>query len=452
MDELPPSDERLREMLLAYVDDLRIHIETMTRCGGSCGGCALEAEDRSDGRLLSRERLDGLTPFIQSFIEGHASRTRLREISINCTQADHLLAPPEQLADLVRWIAEAGMGKAIGFFTASAVGKRDRVLRAVDAIREASLKASQPLWLDLVFDPGKTSLAKFAGVYRDNIETIRGAFGDVDLNINVGPDTPLLVRPADLHAFLEHHQFLRFTMNLTPIASSSASFALAWSSIRDWICEFLDLWDPSKGCEVNVSQIFSTFAFLSDDRDQEDMRLLGEAVAKSASRSIFVAPDGSLSHTQAGFGDVPFAPRFGWKTTRRAEGDGYAASVDSARAFAARVCGKFLSDPSCAACQFRTVCPRTGIAALRGVMDGRLAPDVANGCPVGMREVLGRYLDYGERGTLRDQLCVKDFSYVPEGFDPAIRTNARSLRRRRLDALDFADLRTRRAAEAADAR
>jgi hypothetical protein len=299
---------------------------------------------------------------------------------------------------------------------------------------------NQPVWLDLVFDPAKTGLGKFSRVYRRNIDVIRHAFGDVDLNINVGPDTPRVMDPRRLHEFLDGHDFVRFTVNLTPNPGAARAFGAGWKPVIDWILAFLDGWDPARGCEINLAQIHGTFVYLGGDVWNVDSDSIVDIVAANAAKSVVVEASGALTHSQAGFGDVPFFSRFGWRPTHRAElRDGKALpGVDaSARAFAVRVARTFVAHPVCSGCRFRPVCARSGIAAIRHVMGGLIDASGFGGCPAGIAPVLERFVAYGEEARLVPMLGCKDVSYVPVGFAPSVRNRASPLRRRSLKPLDF---------------
>lgn len=420
---------------LDFTDNVKVNLELMTRCGGSCGGCMLDPEERIGGANWDKDRLRRLTPFVQGFIDGHVAAFNPLEIAINCGQGDHLLAEPEDLRDLVGWIAEAGLGRSIGFITASAVGKRDRVFKAVDAIRDASLAASQPIWIDLVFDPAKTLLGGFRETYRANIDHIRTSFGDVDFNINVGPDTVAHVRPRDLHDFLRESGIMRFTMNLTPTTRSMPGFRLSWEAIMDWAAEVMDLWDPADGTEINLGQVTSIAMLQAAGLEDEGSDTMATLVSLSARRSVYIDRSDWIWHTQAGFGDVAFSHRIDWRPTTRIPAtreEAFAAVEDSARRFTARILSGFMRSPTCVSCPFLTLCPRIGAAALQAANGGA----ISERCPSGLRPLLETFAGYG-RESLSRMLCEKTYTPVPAIFSSDIRPNARAIDARAVPGVAF---------------
>ena len=432
-------DSRLRTGVegstdLSYRDSVKVNLETLTRCGGSCMGCLLEESERRDGRLWSQDRFACLSPFISGFIEHHLAIFDPVEVSINCGQGDHLLVEPHDLANLVRWMSSVGAGRAIGFLTASAVGKHDRVRRAVDSIRETSLQIGQPVMLDLVFDPAKTRVSKFSDTYALNLEYIREAFGGVDLAINIGPDTVESLPPKALHAFLVDADVRRFTVNLTPTHLSRARFAGRFAAIFDWARDLLALWSINKGYEINLAQVAGTALLFSKGADAADPLLAHQILRQSAARSIYIDDTNMIWHSQEGFGDIAFSRRLGWQAHASIPQDKQSAGAvveRSADRFALEVSRAFLASAPCRACRHNQTCPRLGGAQLMRVGAGE-----GSDCPTGLRPILDHVAD---RVDLAELATLKTHTHLPAGFADGAVPHARTIGREQA-RMDFGAL------------
>ncbi len=421
-------------MTTPFRENLKINLETMTRCGGSCMGCVLGEGERRDASPWLPAWLAQIEPFVASYIAGHHSRWTPLETSINCGQGDHLLLDPSDLRQIVRFMHRAGAGRAIGFMTASAVGKTTHVAAAVDAIRDESLRLSQPVWIDLVVDPVKTRIDHFASTYADNIGLIRNAFGEVDLNINIGPDTIAVVSPEDVNAFIADNAIMRFSLNLTPTPASATAFKAAWPAIIAWIQHFLAIFEPGKDCEFNIGQELAV-SIVQHVGGGAEWPETARHVERAAQRSIHLDRTGFIGHTQAGFGDIAFSHRVGWRPSHLLPTNGedaYDLVGDSARRFAASVMRMFQTHQTCMGCEYARICPRVGVGAIRSAV-----PD-QDGCPSGLRDLIGSVAGRGE--DLKDMMCAKDFSYVPRGFADTVRANARAISVRDLAKMDFTSL------------
>lgn len=419
---------------LSYSDSVKVNLETLTRCGGSCMGCLLEETERRDGRLWPKARFDQLTPFVSGFIEHHLAQFDPIEVSINCGQGDHLLVDPEELRHLISWMSSVGAGRLIGFLTASAVGKHDRVRRAVDTIRETSLRIGQPIMLDLVFDPAKTQVAKFSDTYARNLEYIRVAFGGVDFAINIGPDTVDTLSPTALHGFLVSAGVRRFTVNLTPTLLSRSRFAGKFTAIFDWATELLALWSSDKGYEINLAQVAGTALLMSKGVEAADPLHAHQMLRLSASRSVYIDDTDMIWHSQEGFGDIAFSRRLGWQAREiipQNPASAGPAVERSADRFALDVSRAFLTSRVCQQCRHNQTCPRLGGAQLIRVGAGE-----GSDCPTGLRPVLDHIAN---RPDLTDLATLKAYTHLPAGFDDGSTPHARAISREHV-AMDFGKL------------
>lgn len=402
--------------------DVKFILETTTRCGGSCQGCLLSADERTSGALWSKADFDRVGPFIHGYLEEHLKASDPKEVSINLGQGDHLIAGPEKLVEVVKWIHSVGHGRSIGFMTASVIGKHDRVARSVDAVRETALRIGQPIFFDLVIDPKKTALANFRKTYAANIQHVRDAFGDVDLHINVGPDTVSSTTPEMLIDFLTSSSFRRFTLNLTPTPASAAIFAMSWEAISDWICRFLELWTPETDVEMNVGQVLSAVIDGAEDLNSAGIAELGSIVKHEAARTIFLTSDGWIQHAQAGVGDIPCSDRVNVRPSRPLPSDPVDARQEvekSAEAFSRRAIRPFKTKSTCLECEFSSVCPRIGALAVSNAIGASMPGD----CPSGLKPILKTIKSGGDKGDMSRYACCRDWTHIPAGFKEGVIPN-----------------------------
>ncbi len=405
--------------------ELKLNMEALTKCAGSCGGCLMTAEERAAGSVWEGATLDRAGDFVERFVAEQADALpHITEISLNCGQGDYFLLQPGQVDPFVATLRRMGGGLSTAFITASAVTNSRHLAVMLDAWYDAAERHEQALLIDLVLDPVKTSVGQFREIYADNLTAIRRRFGGVDLNINIGPDTVAALTPDQLHDFLADNDFGIGTINLVPTFATGAAFALSWEAIVDWLIAFAQGWDAERcGYEINLFATFGKAIELVVAQGQMDQPMGQETlsdVVTLLSRELYIDHEGRVSFTQAGVGDGPLGLRNGFKPRlsmlEPPEGPLLPRIEALAKAQAARIVNAFLRDEACAACRFAPVCARTGVVGLRQVLESRM-PRSADGCPIGVK----RYLEAVEAymATGRD-LCSTAYSalttFVQKGF------------------------------------
>jgi hypothetical protein len=412
-------------------NELKINVENMVRCGGSCSGCILSVSERVHGSVWPQETFDRATAFVQAFVADHiASGTPFHEISVAFGQGDHFLLDASDADRIVRWAAELNPGRVVGFITASAIGKRERIQRSVDAWAEAMHRYGQALNVDMVLDPTKVSIDAFSPIYADNISYIKKTFGDFDLNINVGPDTPNAVSPESLRAFVTENGFSRLTLNLVPLPGMAGAFASEWQAISDWLMGCLDVWRPEHGYDLNFCP---TIAPLIEGANQklldQGLRTSLAFVEERLSREIYIDGEGRVSHTQAGFGDMPLSHRFGFEPLFDIDvpkEQAAAAAKGSAKRFSTQIASWFAAKAECTDCRFLHVCPKIGAIAIGKSMSGRFA---GSGCPTGLKPMLEGIERFMADGSDLATTCYTDARvHVPHDFDIALLPNSKRVK------------------------
>lgn len=415
--------------------ELKINLETFTKCGGSCQGCMLSKLEKNTGELWSKEQFNQLTPMIQKIIHDYTEKEDLFEVSLNLAPADHFLMPLNRIDDTVKWIKEAGLGRACGFITVSAVAKKEKIQEAVDAWKNAMVKYNQPICIDLVFEPSKINLMHFKDIYSHNIDYIHKYFGGVDLNINVGPDTVQAISPINLHQLMRENNFKNLTLNLIPNFETSQHFSQHWESIIQWMNEVLFSWKSDDIHGYNPCSAISPYIESISSYANIDNPLLKliEEIKNKAKSEIYINSSGQVFFSQAGFGDLAHTNRFGFHPIDVDYLHTHNILQDlekSALTFAAQNVKSFVNK-TCMQCKYLYVCPRISMNVIKNVMQPHFSTEISNNsnsCPLKIKpllESIDHYMQLDKDMTEYDKQREKFF--ISSGLNDTIIPHTRTL-------------------------
>lgn len=373
----------------AQMPELKISLEAMTRCGGSCAGCLMSADERAAGQLWDAAQWERIGQFVQAFIQSQQPQD-FREISLNLGQGDYLLISESQATQIVTWMARVGAGQATGYLTASCVSNPAKVARMADVFHAAGQQYGQAVLFDLVLDPVKASIHHFQPVYASNIRYLRNRFGGLDLNINLGPDTVVALSPAQLIEFVQRNGFDVLTINLQPTLQSGQRFAKAWPDIQHWLTEMLDLHDAHRhGFTLNYPPILGRNK--AADNGEDGWAVTFQALARRAQREIYIDHDGALSFQQAGIGDTPLGARNGFKPVLHLSEWVPADLPDMAAAakrFAVEIAREFGRDPACVTCPHLSTCALSAVSGWRRTVLPHGPENATSACRLGLRPLM----------------------------------------------------------------
>lgn len=366
--------------------ELKIAIEDMTRCAGSCQGCVLTDNERKSVNRWDDEGWRQLGSFLRAWFN-HAEQNlidgQLDELAVNFGQGDHFLLTPEDADRMIKWTAETFDGKASAFITASGVTGHERLKSAAKSFHEASVRYNQSLMIDVILDPVSLGNRKFSRIYQDNLDFIRETFGGMDLNINISPEVVRAITPSTLDSFLKENGFSIVTINMVPTMENSLSFSQEWSHMIHWLDEFINLY-PDGAIRPYVNNYMATLA--NHTKRIHDTEPMVDSVFNNALRSIYVASDHRVFFSQAGVGDIPMSERTSGLRSICSIEDGFDHDLieKKAKLFSAKVVHPFMSK-SCYNCEFNRVCTLNGAYALRNTISYTNRND---SCPVGMKGLI----------------------------------------------------------------
>lgn len=196
--------------------NLQILVETMTRCGGNCSGCALSSVER----MASTFDLNG---FIEKTNEvykilSNESNKNIESISVFLGQGDHFLIDEKMIDQFMfhaaKMIPDELKKRTVVFITASAIGKNEQIKKKMDLFYEYSLKYQLPFFVQVVFDPKKMKITeKFQDIYIKNILYFKEKCGMTEVTVNIGEDILNHLTPQEFHNFIIKYQFKHIEMN-----------------------------------------------------------------------------------------------------------------------------------------------------------------------------------------------------------------------------------------------
>lgn len=357
--------------------EIKVNLESMTRCPGSCQGCFISADERKNGKFWGADKFSDAQKFVARFVDIHRADLDSAdefEVAINLVQGDHLDVSDDAILPAASFIESVYEGRATAFITASAVSSEKRLAHTARQWVSAMKGKSLVFFADLVFDPVMSNKANFGARYHRNIQVLRDTIGEVDLNINVGPDTLSAISPEQLHNFVCTHQFGILTLNFAPTVFSQNSFIDQSPKIISWIKKLIHTWSPP-GTTETPQYLLNTFATLfrpivahrynKTKGIHIDDHWLIESISNHLSRMIYIDNHGDVSFIQSGIGDLPIGKRIGRRTIGNmrdlAEDQNLESKIkDGARALAVNIVTSMNHSLICKTCSHRFVCAVTG--------------------------------------------------------------------------------------------
>lgn len=232
----------------------QIAIETTTRCGGDCAGCALTSMERMDPSGLQKEVF---TRQLNLAIEQIKKTGRpIDAISIFFGQGDHFLMSEAELVDMAKAVGEAWpdewKARTVFFITASAVTKQELLKIRAKALRVEGIKNRCNWFVQVVFDPKKfLSSKKFAKTYLENIQFLKNEFTMAELTVNLSGEVPDTMSPAEFHAWVLEHQFKHVEMNWVAREALRDMWVKDTEKTWAWLMEWTRLAWMERRYEIN---------------------------------------------------------------------------------------------------------------------------------------------------------------------------------------------------------
>ena len=401
--------------------ELKIGIESMVGCGGSCNGCALTSPERMsvassffDDELSLNALGTKLTKFSEQFPDYFESNS-IDEIALNFGQGDHFLLKEQQIKNLVGWAHSTFEGRAAAFITGSCVMSHKKFKLAVDTFYNEAKALNQPLGIDIVFSPDKKGIVNFAETYRNNIEYVRRLFGHIDIVINMGIDVVRSMTPKDFCLFMATNDFRVSAIQLVPTIDSKHHFDQHWEEIIGWMKELHSIWleswekgDPYK-FDLNYATVFGRYFDISRDLDIEFNGFVNRYVENRLGREIYIGNDLNVYYGQTGAGDFGLSSRFGFEPIGNINDDKSLLEMfaSSKPAYSRMFMKHFAFNPKCSGCEFNKLCLQGGVSIYKNL---KLEQDDLGKCPFGLFDMLSLTRDAAINNTEIDN---KSYHFVP---------------------------------------
>lgn len=329
--------------------NLQILVETMTRCGGNCSGCALSSLER----MVSSFDLDNFilkTQQVRSMLDKHNAE-EVESATVFLGQGDHFLINEKQIDQFMlhaaRMIPEELKRKTVVFITASAIGKHEQIVKKMDLFYEYSLKYNLPFFIQVVFDPKKMKTTpKFQEIYIKNILYFKQKCGMTEVTVNIGEDILNHLTPQDFHDFIKKYNFKHIEMNWVINQFTYSMWKNIYQDMMQWMIEWMEIYLQDPVYEINY------IPFMGRHLLHKEKPILSslEQIETSLNHNIYIDSEGTLFRGQMGLISnlTPFSERL---------------EKNNKPITANQIVSKFLKRESCSDCEYMTTCALSGVAS-----------------------------------------------------------------------------------------
>jgi hypothetical protein len=347
----------------------QIGIETTTRCGGACAGCALTSSERQDPKGLDESLLSSQLKTAKGWIQSHLEETPtdIEAITVFLGQGDHFLMQEDELVRMAAIVGEQWPAvwrmKTVFLLTASAVTQPAALRKRAKALKAEGLKHQCNWFVQVVFDPKKFNTThKFKDVYLGNILFLKEEFTMVELTVNLAGDIAAHMTPLEFHEWVKTHRFKHVEFNLAARRELWDMWTSDLDTVWRWLKEFIALAWKDRVYEVNFMPWTARRLSAYQHEGTND-------VLQVAERALYITGKNDALPAQVGpIGNVsPWADRLA------------TLSIGENR-MALRVLRHFATAPTCNDCEFRGICASGGVYAWTSLL-----PKVyKRGCPWGL--------------------------------------------------------------------
>lgn len=373
--------------------NLQILLETMTRCGGNCSGCALSSVERMVSTF-------DLNSFVLKTREVHKIllneiNNDIESISVFLGQGDHFLIEENSIEQFMfhaaQMIPDELKKKTVVFITASAIGKNEQIKKKMDLFYDYSLKYNLPFFVQVVFDPKKMQITeKFQDIYIKNILYFKEKCGMTEVTVNIGEDILKYLSPKDFHDFIIKYNFKHIEMNWVINQFTYNMWKNIYSDMMNWLIEWLDIYLEDARYEINFIPFVGRHLL---KKEKDLIGILGD-IEQSLSENIYIDSNGTLFRGQMGLISnlTPFSERLG---------------ENNKPITANKIVSKLLKRESCSDCEYITTCAMSGVVSWMGYETNQNK----NECPWDVK----RFLNYFESKILNAKR--NDRCFIETRFD-----------------------------------
>ena len=350
----------------------QVGVETSTRCGGNCEGCALDSQERYEIKEFNAVFFETQLQNAINWIREKLNFERVEKPEAITTffgQGDHFLMEDADILALESvvdklWPLE-WRPQTVFFLTASAVTNQTLLKRRALALREQGLSHKCNWFIQVVFDPKKFKATKdFGEIYLENILFLKKTYKMVELTVNLAEDITNHMSALEFHDWVKKHKIKHVEFNLVVRKDLSEMWSRGLPKVWEWLKELISLAWRDGAYEINFMP-WSTRRLIKIQESQE----LSQAV-DIGERVLYVTGENKRIPSQVGpIGNVsPFYER------------NFIGHMDSEEKLAVTSERFFLTKKPCYNCRFNRLCEDGGVYPWTQLM-----PKVYSvGCPWGL--------------------------------------------------------------------
>lgn len=368
--------------------NLQVLVETMTRCGGNCSGCALSSVERMTSTfdmnnfLIKTQQVKNILSKEDTF--------EIESVSIFLGQGDHFLIEENLIetfmSNVSNMIPEELKRKTVVFITASAIGKTEKIKTKMDLFYEYSLKYNVPFFIQVVFDPKKMKITpKFQEIYIKNILYFKEKCGMTEVTVNIGEDILKYLTPQDFHDWILKYEFKHIEMNWVINQFTYQMWKGIYPDMIKWLLFWLDIYLKEPKYEINF------IPFVGRHLQSKEKSILSSIkdIENSLNENTYIDSNGTVFRGQMGLISnlTPFSERL--------EGNNKPITAN-------QIVSKFLKRESCSDCEYITTCSLSGIASWLNYETEKNETQ----CPWNVKE----FLTYFEKNILSAKIQNRHFT------------------------------------------
>lgn len=353
-----------------YSNELQIEIDDVYGCPGHCPGCVLSTLERKTN--IPDMNFSILEKSINKLKDYIPTLKNLEKVNLTYGIADHFLMSNEYLkktynlgADLIE---ETGFNNGYNgiFYTASMIGKHEKIMEKVSFLHNLSLKRGVRFYIIAVLDPKNLYHKSFAETYKNNIIETNNLIGKVDLSINLSEEAISKISPKELYDFALLNNFDEVTINWTPTEDNIKFVYFEQKKLSKWLIEFDELLNNENKLSTSYRPVIKkTINNLMCKSFDEVENSLQEDIANNldelVKKSIQIDDKGNIFPKYEAIGDIAHNPRIGIKPWGNIQeeisiNDIILRELPSTKKF---IIKQFTKEP-CLSCEYNKFCANSG--------------------------------------------------------------------------------------------
>lgn len=359
-------------------NEIQIEIDDVYGCPGHCPGCVLSSIERKN--ILPDMDTNVLKTSISKLIDYIPTLEGLEKINLTYGIADHFLMTEEYLnftyhegAKLIK-AANLTDKKSGIFYSASMIGKHDKIMSKVNFLYEISKKEGVPVYVLAVLDPKNLYRNNFSKTYTDNIIKTNELLGRVDLSINLSIEAINMISPEDLYEFAKLNKFDEVTINWVPTKDNIKHSYIEQETLSKWLIRFDDLIASDELIGTSYRPVMLRTINNINCFDYENERSLIDCIDSNldelVNKSIQIDHLGNLFPKFEAIGDIGHNPRIGIKQSGNIlEKNSIKEMLHNNRNNTKKFIIETLSNKTCINCNLNKYCAISGFHAYNHILN-----------------------------------------------------------------------------------